>query len=206
MAVGALYDRPAPLSPAGLIGYVASGLDADLSRWFPDAEPVVVPAQTRSATPFLARLAPTDAVALAALDARVRSGVMPQFLDIFDWSYGFDFAGNDCGILDADYTTELTDADVFSVGADGGGNLFCVLTNGQVALWLHEEEVLEGGTRFDHLDVFIWSFLRYRAVRAGRLELEAVEAGFRALGQDGALEPELGLLSHMSRPTSHAVE
>ncbi|OXR45629.1 hypothetical protein B7C42_01921 [Nocardia cerradoensis] len=197
-SVGALYDRPVTLSPADLIGYVDSGLDADLSRWFADAEPVVVPEQTRSATPFLARLAPADAAALAALDTQVRSGVMPQFLDIFDWSYGFDFAGNECGILDADYTTELTDADVFSVGADGGGNLFCVLTNGQVALWFHEEEVLEGGTRFDNLDVFVWSFLRYRAVRAGRLELEAVAADFRALGQDGALEPQLGLLSLMS--------
>lgn len=192
-------------SPADLIGYVDGGLDADLSRWFPDAEPVVVPEHTRSVAPFLARLAPTDATALAALDSRVRSGVMPQFLDMFDWSYGFDFAGNDCGILDADYTTELTDADVFSVGADGGGNLFCVLTNGHVALWFHEEEVLEGGTRFDHLDVFVWSFLRYRAVRAGRLDLEAVEADFRALGQDGALEPQLGLLSHM-RAGSHAID
>lgn len=114
--------------PADLIGYVDGGLDADLGRWFPDAEPVVVPDRTRSVTSFLARLAPTDAAALAALDARVRSGVMPQFLD-----------------------------------------------------------------------VFVWSFLRYRAVRAGRLDVDAVEADFRALGQDGALEPQLGLLRLMSR-------
>ncbi|WP_305780330.1 hypothetical protein [Nocardia nova] len=116
------------LSPADLIGYVDGGLDADLGRWFPDAEPVVVPDRTRSVTSFLARLAPTDAAALAALDARVRSGVMPQFLD-----------------------------------------------------------------------VFVWSFLRYRAVRAGRRDVDAVEADFRALGQDGALEPQLGLLRLMSR-------
>ena len=127
-SVGALYDRPVTLSPADLIGYVDGGLDADLGRWFPDAEPVVVPDRTRSVTSFLARLAPTDGAALAALDARVRSGVMPPFLDMF-----------------------------------------------------------------------VWSFLRYRAVRAGRRDVDAADADFRALGQDGALEPQLGLLRLMSR-------
>lgn len=68
-----------------------------------------------------------------------------------------------------------------------------------MALWFHKEEALEDGTRFDHLDVFVWSFLRYRAVRAGRLDVDAVEADFRALGQDGALAPQLGLSRLMSR-------
>ncbi|MGW5379996.1 hypothetical protein ACWESM_31610 [Nocardia sp. NPDC003999] len=112
-------------------------------------------------------------------------------------SYGFDFAGNNCGILDSDYETELTDGDVYSIGADGGGNLYVVLSNGQVAIWFHEEEVVEEGTRFDDLDVFLWSVVRYHAVRAGVLEREAVEADFLALGQDGALEPNLGLLRLM---------
>ncbi|MFD6222107.1 hypothetical protein [Nocardia asteroides] len=186
------------LTLADLVGYTDRDLDADLARWFGDAEPVVVPAGTRPVAPFLARLAPADATALAALDRRVRSGTLPQFLDIFDWSYAFDFAGNDCGLLDADYTTELTDEDVFTIGADGGGNLYTVLTNGQVAVWFHEEEVLEGGTRFDNLDVFLWSYVRYGAVRAGKLALADVEADFRALGQDGALTPGLGLLSGMA--------
>ncbi|MGW5437699.1 hypothetical protein [Nocardia asteroides] len=186
------------LSLADLVGYTDRDLDADLARWFGDAEPVAVPAGTRPVAPFLARLAPADATALAALDRRVRSGALPQFLDIFDWSYAFDFAGNDCGLLDADYTTELTDDDVFTIGADGGGNLYTVLTNGQVAVWFHEEEVLEGGTRFDNLDVFLWSYVRYGAVRAGKLALADVEADFRALGQDGALTPDLGLLSGMA--------
>ncbi|AFU00493.1 hypothetical protein [Nocardia brasiliensis] len=182
---------------ADLVGYTERDLDADLARWFPAAPRVQVPEETRSVTAFLARLAPSDAAALSAFDRRVRSGLLPQFLDIFDWSYGFDFAGNDCGILDSDYTTELTDDDVYSIGADGGGNLYVVLTNGQVAVWFHEEEVVEGGTRFDNLDVFLWSFVRYRAVRAGQLARSAVEADFLALGQDGALEPELGLLQLM---------
>ncbi|MFI9408049.1 hypothetical protein [Nocardia sp. NPDC052316] len=182
---------------ADLVGYTDRDLDADLARWFSDAEPVEVPDETRPVAPFLERLAPADAAALAALDRRVRSGRLPQFLDIFEWSYGFDFAENDCGILDSDYETELSDDDVYSIGADGGGNLYCLLTNGQVAVWFHEEEVLEAGTRFDNLDVFLWSIVRYGAVRAGKLPLPEVAADFRALGQDGALAPDLGLLSLM---------
>ncbi|WP_067690980.1 hypothetical protein [Nocardia jejuensis] len=186
------------LSPADLAGYTEDALDADLARWFPDTQRVRIPDETRSVTAFLERLAPTDAAALAAFDRRVRSGSLPQFLDIFDWSYGFDFAGNDCGILDSDYETALSDDDVYSIGADGGGNLYVVLTNGQVAVWFHEEEVVETGTRFDSLDVFLWSYVRYSAVRAGTLELSRVEADFQALGQDGALEPQLGLLRFMT--------
>ncbi|MEU0545133.1 hypothetical protein [Nocardia sp. NPDC005978] len=186
-----------PLSAADLIGYTDRALDADLARWFPDAPPVDVPAETRPVAAFLERLAPTDAAALAALDRRVRSGELPQFLDMYDWSYGFDFAGNDCNILDSDYETELSDDDVYPIGADGGGNLYVVLANGQVAVWFHEEEVIEAETRFDNLDVFLWSFVRYGAVRAGVLTRDAVEADFHALGQDGALNPNLGLLRYM---------
>ncbi|MFE9787710.1 hypothetical protein ACFYO7_20245 [Nocardia salmonicida] len=95
-----------------LVGYTDRGLDADLARRLSDeSEPVVVSAETRSVEPFLEKLGPVDAAALAAFDRRVRSGRLPQFLDIFDWSYAFDFAGNGCKILDADYTTELTDED-----------------------------------------------------------------------------------------------
>ncbi|WP_067980134.1 hypothetical protein [Nocardia caishijiensis] len=187
------------LTLAELTGYTDRGLDADLARWFPDADPVSIPTETRAVEPFLERLAPADAAALAAFDRRVRSGRMPQFLDIFEWSYAFDFAANGCGILDADYSTELADDDVFSLGADGGGNLYVLLTTGQVAVWFHEEEVLEGDTRFDNLDVFLWSYVRYRAVRAGRLALADIEADFTALGQDGALAEELGLLSRISQ-------
>lgn len=185
------------LSLADLVGYTDRDLDTDLARWFPDAETVDIPGGTRSVAPFLERLAPADAAALAAFDRRVRSGRLPQFLDIFDWSYGFDFAGNGCGLLDADYTTALTDDDVYSIGADGGGNLYVVLTTGQIAVWFHEEEVLEGGTRFDNLDVFLWSYVRYRAVRAGRLDFAEVAEDFTALGQDGALDDGLGLVRSM---------
>ncbi|MFI9638823.1 hypothetical protein ACIG87_01970 [Micromonospora sp. NPDC051925] len=185
------------LTPDDLVGYVVRDLDADLARWFSDRPAVTVPEQTRPVTSILDRLPPTAATALAAFDHRVRSGRMPQFLDVYDWSYGFDFAGNDCRILDADYRPTLTDDDVYSIGADGGGNLHVVLADGQVGLWFHEEEVVEGGTRFDHLDVFLWSVVRYHAVRAGKLERTAVEADLRSLGQDGALRPEVGLLSSM---------
>ncbi|MEU5727356.1 hypothetical protein [Micromonospora sp. NPDC047738] len=185
------------LTPDDLTGYVERDLDADLARWFPGRSPITVPRETRPVAPMLDRLPPASAAALAAFDRRVRSGRMPQFLDVYDWSYGFDFAANDCGILDADYQTELTDDDVYAIGADGGGNLYVVLTDGQVGLWFHEEEVVEGGTRFDNLDVFLWSVVRYHAVRAGVLERAAVEADFLSLGQDGALQPNLGLLSSM---------
>ncbi|MGX1807969.1 hypothetical protein ACWIGI_19805 [Nocardia sp. NPDC055321] len=186
-----------PLSAADLIGYTDRALDTDLARWFPDAPLVDVPDETRPVAAFLDRLAPADAAALGALDDRVRSGRLPQFLDMYDWSYGFEFAENDCTILDSDYSTELSDEDVYPIGADGGGNLYVVLTNGQVAVWFHEEEVIEAETRFDNLDVFLWSYVRYAAVRAGALSRDAVEADFQALAQDGALHPELGLLRLM---------
>ncbi|MGV9457398.1 hypothetical protein [Streptomyces sp. NPDC003635] len=119
---------------------------------------------------------------------------MPQILDIHDWSYGFGFGANDCRILDSDYETELSDEDVWSVGADGGGNYYVVLATGRVGVWLHEEEVIEPHTKFDSVDVFLWSIVRYQAVRAGVLDLAAVASDFLALGQPGVLAPEVGLL------------
>ncbi|MEW2523612.1 hypothetical protein [Streptomyces sp. NPDC047071] len=181
-----------------LTGYVERDLDADLARWFPGGPRVDVPASTRPVAPFLARLPRDAATALAGFDRRVRSGTLPGVLDMADWSYGFDFAANDCRILDSDYETELCDDDVWSVGADGGGNYYVVRTSGRVAVWFHEEEVIEARTQYDSLDVFVWSVVRYHAVRAGVLDLAAVEADFRALGQPGVLEPEHGLLASLS--------
>ncbi|MFJ8230316.1 hypothetical protein ACIQ9E_10235 [Streptomyces sp. NPDC094448] len=181
-----------------LTGYVERDLDGDLARWFPDAPRVGIPAATRPVEPFLARLPAAAAAALAGYDRRVRAGSLPQCLDIHDWSYAFEFAANDCRILDSDYETELSDEDVWSIGADGGGNYYVVLTSGRVAVWFHEEDVIEDGTQFDNLDVFVWSLVRYHAVRAGVLDLAAVEADFHALGQPGALAPGLGLLAMMS--------
>ncbi|MEU8242881.1 hypothetical protein AB0C07_31885 [Actinoplanes missouriensis] len=180
-----------------LTGYVSRDLDADLTRWFPGAEPAEVGAGARPVEPFLARLPAAAASALTALDQRVRAGGIPVDLDILDFSYGFDFAANECGILDSDYATPLTDDDVYAIAADGSGNLHVLLTNGQVAVWFHEEEVIEAETRFDNLDVFLWSLVRYRAVLAGALRLSEVEADFEALAQDGVLAPELGMLTVM---------
>ncbi|MFF2021711.1 hypothetical protein ACFVW2_07870 [Streptomyces sp. NPDC058171] len=187
-----------PLTLEQLTGYVERDLDGDLARWFPEEPGVDIPASTRSVEPFLAQLPPAVATALAGFDRRVRAGSLPQRLDIHDWSYAFDFAANDCQILDSDYETELSDADVWSIGADGGGNYYVVLASGRVAVWFHEEEVIEAGTQFDNLDVFVWSIVRYHAVRAGALDLAAVEADFRALGQPGVLAPRLGLLALLS--------
>ena len=186
-----------PLTLADLNGYTDRDLDDDLARWFADRPAVAVGDEVRPVGPFLDRLPPAAADALAAFDRRVRSGAMPEFMDIFDWSYGFDFAGNDCGILDADYETEVSDEDVWSLAADGNGSLYVLLADGRVAVWFNEEEVLEGHTRFDNLDVFLWSMVRYHAVRAGVLERAAVEADFLALNQAGAVEAELGLLRSM---------
>ncbi|MCF1592897.1 hypothetical protein [Streptomyces muensis] len=188
-----------PLTVDQLAGYVNRDLDADLARWFPDEPRVDIPASTRPVEPFLTRLPRDAAAALAGFDRRVRSGTMPAgFLDIYDWSYGFDFAANDCQILDSDYETELSDDDGWSLGADGGGNYYVVLANGRVAVWFHEEEVIEAETQFDNLDVFLWSVVRYRAVRAGALDLAAVEADFRAFGQPGVLAEVTGLLASLS--------
>ncbi|MFC3962740.1 hypothetical protein [Nocardia jiangsuensis] len=187
-----------------LLGYIERDLDADLARWFADRPRAVVDeAEVRPVEPFLARLAPDDAAALAAYDRRVRAGGLPDILDIADWSYGFDFAADDCGVLDSDYSTEVPSDEVYTVGADGGGNYYTVLTDGQVAVWFHEEGVLEGGTRFDDLDTFVWSLVRYHAVRAGVLDPAEVIADFQALGQDGAVAPEVGLLASM-RPRQGA--
>jgi hypothetical protein len=185
------------LTPDDLIGYAERDLDADIARWFPSADPAEVPGTTRSIEHLLDRLPPAGAAALAGFDRRVREGRIPALFDIAEWSYGFAFAAGGCRILDSDYETELTDDDVFTIAADGGGNLWTVLANGQVAVWFHEEEVLEGGTRFDHLDVFLWSLVRYHAVRRGVLNRSDVEADFRSLGQDGALAEDLGLLAGM---------
>ncbi|MEU8137842.1 hypothetical protein [Streptodolium elevatio] len=181
-----------------LTGYVDRDLDADLARWLPAEPPAEISASTRPVEPFLARLPQAAATALAAFDRRVRSGAMPRCLDIYDWSYAFDFAANDCTILDSDYETELSDDDVWSLGADGAGNLYVMLTDGRIAVWFAEEEVIEEGTQFDNLDVFLWSAVRYRAVRAGVLDLAAVEADFRSLAQPGVLAPEIGLLAYMT--------
>ncbi|MGV9311258.1 hypothetical protein ACWDR0_03575 [Streptomyces sp. NPDC003691] len=186
-----------PLTLEQLAGYIDRDLDGDLARWFPDGPRVGVPEGTRPVAPFLAGLPPAAAAALAGYDRRVREGSLPARLDIHDWSYAFEFGANDCRILDSDYETELSDEDVWSIGADGGGNYYVVLASGRVAVWFHEEEVIEAGTQFDNLDVFVWSLVRYHAVRAGVLELAAVEADFQALGQPGALAP-LGLLASMS--------
>lgn len=180
-----------------LAGYGDRDLDADLARWFGDRPVAEVPEATRPVEPFLARLPQDAAVALAAFDRRVRSGTMPWVVDVSGYSYGFDFAGNECQILDSDYATELTDDDVWSLAADGGGNLYVMLTNGRVAVWFHEEQVIEAGTQFDNLDVFLFSIVRYEAARAGRLDRATVERDFRALGQDGALAPEIGLLAYL---------
>ncbi|MBU2669624.1 hypothetical protein KOI35_39550 [Actinoplanes bogorensis] len=180
-----------------LAGYIDRDLDADLARWFPDDEPITLEEEVRPVEPFLDRLSPAGAAALAAFDRRVRSGAMPQFMDIADWVYGFDFEANGVEILDSDYETELTDDDVYSIGADGSGNYYVVLTDGQVAVWFHEDGALEEDTRFDNLDVFVWTMVRYRAVRSGRLDRAEVEDDFRALGQDGVLHEELGLLNSL---------
>ncbi|MER5890126.1 hypothetical protein ABT160_40405 [Streptomyces sp. NPDC001941] len=184
-----------PLTLDQITGYAEWELDADVARWFPDEPRSGVPASTRPVEPFLARLPPDAASALAAYDRRARAGTLPACLDVHDWSYAFDFAGNDCRILDSDQETELSDDDVFSVGADGGGNYYVVLTSGRVAVWFHEEETIEEGTQFDGLDVFLWSVVRFHAVRKGVLALAEVEEDFKALGQPGVLAPGLGLLS-----------
>lgn len=185
------------LTPDDLIGYIERDLDADIARWFPDTGRAKVPAGTRSIDHLVDRLPASGAAALTAFDRRVRAGAIPDVFEIAYWSYGFDFAGNGCSVLDSDHTTEVVVDDVFSLAADGGGNLWTLLANGQVAVWFHEEEVLEADTRFDHLDVFVWSLIRYYAVRGGVLSLAEVEADFLALNQGGMVHPESGLLTSL---------
>jgi len=181
-----------------LSGYVDRELDTDLTRWFPHEPRVEFSEPVRPIEPFLSRLPHDAAAALASFDRRVRSGTMADLLDIADWSYGFEFEANGCEILDSDYTTRLGDDDVWSIGCDGGGNYYVVLTNGRVAVWFHEEQVIEADTQYENLDVFLWSVVRHRAVRAGVLDLAAVEEDFRSLGRPGALAPEIGLLADLS--------
>src|SRR5689334_19153533 len=110
-----------PMTIDGLAGYGERDLDADLARWFPDRSLVTLSSTIRPVAPFLARLPEGAASALEGFDRRVRSGVLPWVLDVSDYSYGFEFAANGCDILDSDYETALTDDDVWSIGADGGG-------------------------------------------------------------------------------------
>ena len=188
-----------PITVDQLSGYGERDLDADLARWFPDRPPVRLTASIRPVAPFAAGLPREAAAALEGFDRRVRSGTLPWVLDVSDYSYGFAFAANDCEILDTDYETALTDDDVWSVGSDGGGNLYVVLTNGRIAVWFHEEQVIEENTQFDNLDVFLYSIVRYQAVRAGVLDRAAVEDDFHALAQPGAMAPDIGLLAYLPK-------
>ncbi|MGR6998397.1 hypothetical protein ACU686_10355 [Yinghuangia aomiensis] len=187
-----------PVTVEDLVGYVERDLDGDLARWFADAPRVAVPEETRPVGAFLAKLPAEAAAALEAFDRRVRSGEMARFLELEEWTYGFDFAANECEVLDSDYETPIPDEDLWAIGGDGGGNLFVVLTTGRVAVWFHEEQVIEAHTDYDSIDAFVWSLVRYQAVRDGALDLPSVEAEFRELGQPGALAPEVGLLAYLA--------
>ncbi|MBW6435803.1 hypothetical protein KZ829_18845 [Actinoplanes hulinensis] len=188
-----------PVTVERLAGYGERDFDADLARWFPDRPSVALSNQIRPVAPFLERLPGGAAAALEGFDRKVRSGTLPRVLDVSDDSYGFEFADNGCDILDSDYETALSDDDVWSIGFDGGGNYYVVLTNGQVAVWFHEEQVIEADTRFDNLDVFLYAIVRYQAVRAGVLNRADVEADLRALGQPGIDHPDVGLLAYLPR-------
>ncbi|MEV6348397.1 hypothetical protein [Actinoplanes sp. NPDC051851] len=179
-----------PLNLDDLSGYTVTALAADLDRWFADEERVDVGSDIRPVTDFLQLLPSADAAALAAFDTLVRSGRLAQFMDVYDWSYGFDFAANDCAVHGAEH--------VWALAADGSSNLYVVLPDGSIRIWFHEEETLEEGTGFDNLDVFLWTMVRYRATLDGSLELAEVEDDLRALGQPGVLHAELGLLASLT--------
>ncbi|GAA2708132.1 hypothetical protein ACFY2R_27255 [Micromonospora olivasterospora] len=70
----------------GLTGYVERDLDADPARWFTGRPTVTVPAETRPGAPFLDRLPPSGAAALAAFDRRAgaleRAAVEADFLSL----------------------------------------------------------------------------------------------------------------------------
>lgn len=116
-----LRPRPAPRSVGELQAYRDTaqrpgknwGPDVDLARWFPDEPRVDIPASTRPVEQFLAQLPPNAATVLAGFDRKVRSGTMAQFLEIYDWAYGFDFEADDCGILDSDSDTVPRGDDVW---------------------------------------------------------------------------------------------
>ncbi|MFF0478914.1 hypothetical protein [Streptomyces sp. NPDC004284] len=96
----------------------------------------------RPVDPFLPRLPRDAATTLLACDRKVRSGTTRQCLDVYERSYAFDFAADDCAILDSGCATELSDDDIWPLGADGGGNLYVMRTHGRVAVWFHEGQVL----------------------------------------------------------------
>jgi hypothetical protein len=179
-----------PMTPERLAEYIARDLDADLARWFPDADRVSIAPTVRPAAPFAARLPADAAEVLLAFDAKVRSGTLASLyrLDLLeDWTYGFDFAAHDITVLDAERETDIA-ADVWSLATDGAGNHYVLLTNGQVALWICDESGLEeGGAVFEGLDALLWWKVRAAAVNQGMLTWSDVEPELVALQRAGVL-------------------
>jgi len=178
------------LRPERLVGYIARDLESDLARWLPDAERVSVSPGVRPVAPFAARMPGGAAQVLLDFDAKVRSGALASLyrLNICDeWTYGFDFASHGVEVLDADRETDIA-ADVWSLATDGGGNHYVLLTNGQVALWIHDEGGLEeGGAGFDGLDALLWWKVRAAAVHRGVLTWSDVEPELVALQEAGVI-------------------
>lgn len=176
---------------AELTGYVEQDLDADLAYWFPGERPVSIASTIRPVEPFLARLPVDAARALESLDRKVRGGTLTAIptLDIAeDWSYGFDFIANGVELFHEDDEDETDVAgEVWCLGLDGDGNQYVVLASGRVALWNHEEGVIERDSQFNSIDVFLWTMVRVSALRAGILRYADIEPEFNALGQQAPL-------------------
>lgn len=173
---------------ADLAGYVVDGRFEHDVRTLHDGGKVKFepPSKVQATAAFAERLPEAARLSLLALDRWVGEGSFPSLSNFHpDHTFGLDFAAReDLEVLDADFEKDLS-GEVFAMASDGGGNVFCLLTNGRVAIWNHEEENIEDHTQFASLDIALWVLLRVEAVGDGKLDADELRPQLAALGEGG---------------------
>ncbi|MEZ4236966.1 MAG: hypothetical protein R3F59_12600 [Myxococcota bacterium] len=166
-------------------GYLARSLAADAARLGYDTVPAGVFPLPPPA--FRADLPPEAAVALEAMVALLRAGKFPALfhfrVDETYGTWGLPFAARGLQVLDANYAGDLS-GEIFALGTDGAGNVWCLHRSGRVVVWNHEESNLEDHTQFDSLDEAVWALLRYEAVKDELLPYGELRPVLARMGDD----------------------
>lgn len=178
------------MSGADLSGYLVGGeFDEDVRRWgLEDSRPFVPPSKVQPPASFADRLPYESArESLKVLAERVAADKFPYLRNFgVDHSFGLDFAAReDLECLDSNFEKDRS-SEVFPLASDGGGNVFCLMSDGTVSIWNHEEENVEEHTRFSSLDETLWCLLRVEALGQDKLHLDEVRDTFESLESGGA--------------------
>ncbi len=163
------------------IDYVAKHMDDDTARWLGGEHMQAVDEDVRPVTEFLATLPSDAARVLKEWDRRARAGTIPFVIALEDYQYGDDLAA--AGIpVTAD--GEEMSSRVWSLGHDGGGNLYLVLPSGKVQVWDHETEKL-CKIAFPSLDAFAWALVLQAAADKGSVSREEAIQQLKQYAEQG---------------------